>query len=63
MANKTEIKFIDTSHEVKQTMVKLSKSALNASAKVVRKIIKQNLPTRSPRGRELITKQDTQNYK
>lgn len=49
MANKTEIKFIDTSHEVKQTMVKLSKSALNASAKVVRRIIRENLPTRSKR--------------
>ena len=49
MANKTEITFIDTSHEVKQTMVKLSKSALNASAKVVRRIIRENLPTRSKR--------------
>lgn len=49
MANKTEITFIDTSHEVKQTMVKLSKSALNASAKIVRRIIRENLPTRSKR--------------
>lgn len=49
MANKTKVKFIDTSHEVKQTMVKLSKSALNASAKVVRQILRENLPTRSKR--------------
>ncbi len=49
MAKITEVKFIDTSHEVKQTLVKLSKSALNASAKVVRRIIRENLPTRSKR--------------
>ena len=49
MIKNTVVKFIDTSHEVKQTLVKLSKSALNASAKVVRRIIRENLPTRSKR--------------
>lgn len=37
-----DIKFIDTSKEVKSTMVKLSKSALRASAKVAGKAIREN---------------------
>ena len=37
-----DIKFIDTSKEVKNTMVKLSKSALRASAKVAGKAIREN---------------------
>lgn len=37
-----DIKFIDTSKDVKNTMVKLSKSALRASAKVAGKAIREN---------------------
>lgn len=40
--NSSQVKFIDTSHEVKNTMVKLSKSALRASAKVAGKAIREN---------------------
>lgn len=40
MKNKN-IEFIDTSHEIKNTMVKLSKSALRASAKVAGKAIRE----------------------
>ena len=40
--SKSEVNFIDTSHEVKTTMVKLSKSALRASAKVAGKAIREN---------------------
>ena len=40
--NNKDIKFIDTSKEVKSTMVKLSKSALRASAKVAGKAIREN---------------------
>lgn len=36
------VEFIDTSHEVKTTMVKLSKSALRAAAKVAGKSIRDN---------------------
>ena len=41
-SNSSSVKFIDTSHEVKTTMVKLSKSALRASAKVAGKAIREN---------------------
>lgn len=37
-----DIKFIDTSKDVKNTMIKLSKSALRASAKVAGKAIREN---------------------
>ena len=42
MSNNSSVKFIDTSHEVKTTMVKLSKSALRAAAKVAGKEIREN---------------------
>lgn len=41
-SNSSTVKFIDTSHEVKTTMVKLSKSALRAAAKVAGKEIREN---------------------
>lgn len=42
MSKNSNIQFIDTSHEVKNTMVKLSKAALRAAAKVAGKEIKGN---------------------
>lgn len=44
-----KIEFIDTSKEVKNTMVKLSKSALRASAKVAGKAIKAETQKRTGR--------------
>lgn len=41
MANSSSTKFIDTSKEVKDTMVKLSKSALRAGGKVAGKVLKE----------------------
>lgn len=41
-SNSCKTQFIDTSKEVKTTMVKLSKSALRASAKVAGKAIREN---------------------
>ena len=38
----SNVEFINTSSEVKKTMVKLSKSALRASAKVAGKEIRKN---------------------
>lgn len=49
MAKKTEVTFINTSKEVKKTMVGLSKTALRASGKVVRKKLRENIPVRSNR--------------
>lgn len=43
------VTFVDTSKEVKQTMAKLSKTALRESGKVVRKILRDNIPKRSKR--------------
>lgn len=40
--NNKDIKFINTTHEVKTTLVKLSKSALRASAKVLGKVIRED---------------------
>ena len=54
MAKKTEVTFINTSKEVKKTMVGLSKTALRASGKVVRKFLRNNVPIRSKRFRNHI---------
>ncbi len=43
------ITFIDTSPEVKKTLEGLSKTALRASGKVIRKYLRENIPTRSKR--------------
>lgn len=48
-SNKFKVDFIDTSSEVKKTMEQLSKSALRASAKVVRKHIRDDVPVRTKR--------------
>ena len=49
MASKSNVTFINTSKEVKKTMVGLSKTALRASGKVVRKKLRENIPVRSNR--------------
>lgn len=49
MADKSTVTFVNTSSEVKKTMEGLSKTALRASGKVVRKYLRQNVPTRSKR--------------
>lgn len=50
MAKKeTKVTFINTSKDVKKTMVGLSKTALRASGKVVRKYLRENIPVRSNR--------------
>ena len=58
-SNKSEFKFIDTSHEVKTTMVKLSKSALRASGKVAGKAVRENTKKRTG----LLSKQVGSYYK
>ncbi len=40
--NSSKVQFIDTSKEVKNTMVKLSKAALRASGKLTGKIVREN---------------------
>ena len=47
--SKSNVTFINTSKEVKKTMVGLSKTALRASGKVVRKKLRENIPVRSNR--------------
>ncbi len=63
MANKSTVTFIDTSPEVKKTLVNLSKTALRASAKVIRKKLRDNLPTRSKRLKNHIGSWAMINYK
>ena len=43
MANTSNVTFIDTSAEVKKTMAGLSKSALRASGKTVRQLLRQRI--------------------
>ena len=43
------VTFIDTSPEVKKALEGLSKTALRASGKVIRKYLRDNIPTRSKR--------------
>lgn len=45
----TEIAFVDTSKEVKKAIEKLSKEALGASAKVIRKKLRDKVPIRTKR--------------
>ena len=47
--NGVHVHFVDKSDEVKKTLVGLSKTALRASAKVIRKHLRQNIPMRSKR--------------
>ncbi len=49
MSSNFEVRFIDTSKEVKDTMIKLSKSAMRAAGKAVGKAIKENTRTRTKR--------------
>lgn len=61
--NGVEIKFIDVSPEVKKTLVNLSKTALRESAKVIRKKLRADLPTRSKRIKNHIGSWAMINYK
>ena len=49
MATKYNITFVDKHDEVKKTLVGLSKTALRASGKVIRKHLRENIPVRSKR--------------
>ncbi len=49
MGKKSEVTFVSMSTEAKKTMAGLSKTALRASGKVVRKILRNNIPIRSKR--------------
>lgn len=49
MPTKYNVTFVDKSSEVKKTLVGLSKSALRASGKVIRKYLRDNIPVRSNR--------------
>lgn len=47
MNNSISIEFIDTSHEVKQEMVRLSKAALKDAGKVITNILKESVNVRT----------------
>lgn len=49
MATKYNVTFVDKHDEVKKTLVGLSKTALRASGKVIRKYLRENVPLRSKR--------------
>ena len=49
MATKYNVTFVDKHDEVKKTLVGLSKTALRASGKVIRKHLRENIPIRSKR--------------
>lgn len=49
MADNYKVTFVDRHNEVKKTLVGLSKTALRASGKVVRKYLRQEVPLRSKR--------------
>ena len=47
MSKKSEVVFVDNSKQVIELMQKLSKKALNASGRVVKKHLKENIPVRT----------------
>lgn len=49
MATEYKVTFVDKSSEVKKTLEGLSKTALRASGKVIRKYLRENIPVRSKR--------------
>lgn len=49
MSTKYNVTFVNKSDEVKKTIVDLSKTALRASGKVIRKHLRDNIPLRSKR--------------
>lgn len=49
MSKNYNVTFVDKSDEVKKTIVGLSKTALRASGKVIRKHLRDNIPLRSKR--------------
>ena len=62
-ANGAKVTFINVSPEVKKILVNLSKTALRASAKVIRKKLRADLPTRSKRLKNHIGSWAMINYK
>ena len=46
-SKKSEVVFVDTSHEVKKAMEGLAKAALRASGKVIRKHVRDDVPVRT----------------
>lgn len=61
--NGVHIHFVDKSDEVKKTLVGLSKTALRASGKVVRKHLRENIPVRTKRFKNHIGSWVMINYK
>lgn len=57
------VKFVDKSDEVKKTLIGLSKTALRASGKVIRKKLRENVPLRSKRFKNHIGSWVMINYK
>lgn len=49
MSDKSKVTFVDTSTEVKKVMSNLAKSALRASAKIIRKHVRDDVPLRTKR--------------
>lgn len=47
MSDKSKVTFVDTSSEVKKVMSNLAKSALRASAKIIRKHVRNDVPLRT----------------
>lgn len=56
MAKQSSVTFVNTSKEVKKTMEKLSRDALNASGRVIMEKLRENIPTRSKRFKNHIGK-------
>ena len=57
------VKFVDKSDEVKKALIGLSKAALRASGKVIRKKLRENVPLRSKRFKNHIGSWVMINYK
>lgn len=49
MPTEYKVTFVDKSSEVKKALIGLSKTALRASGKVIRKYLRENIPVRSKR--------------
>lgn len=55
MSSKSDVKFIDTSKETKNMMIKLAKDGLKAGGKIVTKILRENVNKRTGGLRKSIT--------
>ncbi len=63
MATQSNVTFVDMSPEVKKTLVGLSKTALRESGKVIRKKLREGLPSNSKRMKNHIGSWAMLNYK